>query len=96
MSCSQAVIVLAFNEHERLNFAQLKETTGLSEAELKRQLVSLTMADHQILINKEESKESKTLKASGGVIKRTITEDDVFEVNSNFSARLKKIAINTL
>ena len=44
----------------------------------------------------EEAKDSKSIKQGGGVVKRLINSSDVFEVNSAFTARLKRIAINTL
>ncbi len=55
------------------------------------------MPEHQVLTisNKEETKET-TLREAGGVIKRTIGAGDVFEVNTRFVARLKRIAINTM
>jgi len=36
MSCSQAIILLAFNDMPRLSCTQIAEMTGLTEAELKR------------------------------------------------------------
>ena len=44
----------------------------------------------------EEAKDSKSIKQGGGVVKRLINSSDVFEANSAFTARLKRIAINTL
>jgi len=72
----------------------------LTETELKRQLVSLTIAEHPVLVimnsGLEEAKDSKSIKQGGGVIKRQINSSDNFEVNTAFTARLKRIAINTL
>jgi hypothetical protein len=44
----------------------------------------------------EEVKDSKSIRRAGGVIKRQINSTDLFEVNTAFEARLKRIAINTL
>jgi hypothetical protein len=80
MSCSQALILLAFNDVPRLTCTKLGEITGLTEAELKRQLVSLTIAEHPVLVildsHQEEAKDSKSLKQAGGVIKRQINSKD--------------------
>ncbi len=94
--------MLTFNDEESLSFAQIKEKTGLSENELKRQLVALTMPDHLVLLTsslqpslqKEESKGSESKK--GTIIRRAIAPSDVFEVNVGFTAKLKRIAINSL
>ena len=36
MSCSQAIILLSFNENPRLSCTQIAELTNLTESELKR------------------------------------------------------------
>jgi len=55
MSCSQAVILLVFNTRQQLSYMELLSITGLSDNELKRQIVSLTMNEHQVLIIKQSS-----------------------------------------
>lgn len=49
VSGTQAIILLAFNNAQRLSYSEIKEATGLSDNELKRQLVSLSLSEHQIL-----------------------------------------------
>jgi len=96
MSCSQALILLAFNDNESLSYAQIKEITGLSENEVKRQLVALTMADHQVLIQTSLKPEETKGGDSKKVVRRAIGPQDTFEVNTLFSAKLKRIAINQM
>lgn len=40
----QAIILLLFNEHEQLNFADIQAAVRLEEAELRRTLASLSVA----------------------------------------------------
>jgi len=46
-------VLLAFNdlpsEERELTFDQLKDRTGLDHQELKKQLISLSMLEHQVL-----------------------------------------------
>lgn len=53
LSGTQAVVLLAFNSlpvsTPSLSFEKLLEITGLEASELKKQLISLSMLEHQVL-----------------------------------------------
>ena len=86
----QAVVLLAFNDsaHQELSFEQLLGLTGLDAAELRKQLISLSMLEHQILTLIDDSAPLKMLEAGADAkslmmskkksIKKTITNKDVF------------------
>jgi hypothetical protein len=50
VSCSQAIILLTFNNAEKLSYIDIAGKTGLTDNELKRQLVALTLTEHPILL----------------------------------------------
>ena len=59
LSGTQAVVLLAFNSlpasAPTLSFEQLIEITGLDAPELKKQLISLSMLEHQVLQLSDDS-----------------------------------------
>ena len=104
MSGSQALILLLFNQNEKITCKEIIEQTGLSDGEVKRQLVSLTLLEHQILLaNADKVKSSQMMvqtetnnDSKNKVVKKNVTGDDIFEVNVGFKSKLRRIAINTL
>lgn len=66
LSGTQALVLLAFNDAKRLmeaqeeppknpddrilSFDQLQSATGLDDEELRKQLISLSMLEHQVLV----------------------------------------------
>lgn len=74
----QAVILMLFNEHEVLTVSELKDASGLPEAELTKQLKQLCNPKMRI-INKEALKSPK------------FTPDEKLEVNKDFKASLIKL-----
>jgi len=46
LSCAQAVILLNFNQYEKIGYEQMQDLTGMSEDELKKQLISLSLMEH--------------------------------------------------
>lgn len=68
MSCTQAIILLAFNNADQLSYQNIAEITGLSDTELKRQLVSLSLSEHQVLIasSGEQSKAAESNQDGAG------------------------------
>lgn len=112
LSGIQAIVLLAFNDLEQgqqeLSFQQLKDLTGLEGPELRKQLISLSMSEHQVLVivddtmplKMQEEKAATTSKpamlSKKMVIKKQITKDDKFKVNRNFRSKMKKIQINAL
>eukprot|EP00347_Sterkiella_histriomuscorum_P013206 403365600 len=103
VSCSQALLLLCFNNHTQISYKELQDMTSLSEQEFKRQFLSLTLPEHPILIlqdptSLEESKneEQKQAVDRKKIIKTSFNPNDMFEVNLKFRSKLKRIAINAL
>ncbi len=66
-----------------MSFSDLQKETGLSDDELKRQLASLTMSEHQVLAKQgnlaEENKMSDASQVSKNrTVKKNITAADIF------------------
>lgn len=78
VSCYQAVILMLFNEHDKLTVSQVKDLSGLPEAELTRQLKQLCNPKMRI-INKDNVKVPK------------FTPEEGLEVNKAFKNNLIKL-----
>ena len=112
LSGTQAVVLLAFNglsaSAPTLSFEQLIEVTGLDAPELKKQLISLSMLEHQVLQLQDDSQPikmtenaDKTAKQSLMMskkksIKKAITKTDKFSVNRQFKSKMRRIQINAI
>lgn len=82
VSLFQCVILMLFNDSEKLSYAEIAQKTGMEEKELKRALQSLACAKVRIL-----NKEPKS---------REINDDDSFEVNTALNERLFRIKVNSI
>ncbi|KAK4264627.1 hypothetical protein QN277_025780 [Acacia crassicarpa] len=79
VSTYQAATLLLFNNSERLSFLEIMTQLDLDHEDLVRILHSLSCAKYKIL-----SKEPNT---------KTISQNDVFEFNSGFTDRMRRIKI---
>jgi cullin 3 len=70
------------NRNESLSFEQIKVMTCISDNELKRALLSLSLGKHRILIKSSKGKD--------------ITASDEFQFNKSFTSQLSKIKILTI
>ncbi|GMI09838.1 hypothetical protein TrRE_jg4936 [Triparma retinervis] len=75
----QMCILMLFNTQKTRTLADIKLATGIPESELKRHLISLCTPKHRIL-----------KKASKG---KSISADDSFVFNSEFSSKYKRIKV---
>lgn len=82
VSLFQCVILMLFNDSEKLSYTEIAQKTGMEEKELKRALQSLACAKVRIL-----NKEPKS---------REINDDDSFEVNTALNERLFRIKVNSI
>ncbi|WVQ94950.1 hypothetical protein IAU59_002040 [Kwoniella sp. CBS 9459] len=84
VSLFQAVVLLLFNEEDSLDFAGIKERTGIETQELVRTLQSLSMGRKgtRVLLKKPPGKEVKPT--------------DVFSWNKGFSSERIKFKINQI
>jgi cullin 1 len=83
VSTLQSIIMIAFNDHETLDFSTLSKITNLEDDILKRVLHSLSCGKFKI-IKKLESPDS-----TDKVVKTT----DVFQFNNNFTCPTRKFRI---
>lgn len=82
-----------------MTFGQLKDTTGLEPSELKKQLISLSLAEHPILKLVGETGPTKMLEQSekgpllskSKSVARNFDKDSLFAVNLDFKSKLKRI-----
>ncbi|KAI9114468.1 hypothetical protein K1719_014696 [Acacia pycnantha] len=79
VSTYQAATLLLFNNSETLSFSEIMTQLDLNHEDLVRILHSLSLAKYKIL-----SKEPNT---------KTISHDDMFEFNSRFTDRMRRIKI---
>jgi cullin 4 len=82
VSLFQSVVLLLFNDEEKLTFKEIKENSGLNEKELKRTLQSLSVAKIHILKKNPSTKE--------------VNDDDEFYYNDKFEHQLIRIRINAV
>lgn len=75
----QASALLLFNASERLSYSEVKTQLNLTDEDIVRLLHSLSCAKHKIL-----NKEPNT---------KTVAQTDVFEVNSKFTDKMRRIKI---
>lgn len=82
VSLFQCVVLLLFNETDKLSYAEIKELTNLDCHELKRTLLSLACGKHRVLLKNPKGVEIK--------------EDDEFCFNNAFNEKLFRIKINQI
>ncbi|CAA7015680.1 unnamed protein product [Microthlaspi erraticum] len=80
VSTYQAAVLLLFNNTERLTYHEIVEQLNLSHEDVVRLLHSLSCAKYKILKKEPMSK--------------TISRTDVFEFNSNFTDRMRRIKVS--
>ncbi|KYQ93604.1 cullin C [Tieghemostelium lacteum] len=79
VSSYQMVILVHFNDSEKLTFKEITDLTGIPQQDLKRNLQALTNPKNKIL-----EKESQT---------KTIEESDVFSFNQKFKSKLFRVKV---
>lgn len=82
VSLFQCIVLMLFNDAEKLSYRSIAEGSGLEEKELKRALQSLACGKVRIL-----NKEPKS---------RDVHDDDVFEFNAGLNERLFRIKVNSI
>jgi len=80
VSLFQSVVLLLFNEVDKLTYKDIKELSGLNEKELKRTLQSLSVAKFHVLKKNPTTKD--------------VNENDEFFYNKEFEHQLIRIRIN--
>ncbi|KAF5207697.1 Cullin-1 [Thalictrum thalictroides] len=75
----QASLLLLFNSSERLSYSEIKEQLNLTDDDIIRLLHSLSCAKYKILNKVPNTK--------------TISQKDVFEFNSKFTDKMRRIKI---
>ena len=84
VSLFQSLVLLLFNEHKTLTFADIGRYTKLEKKELQRTMLSLACGKN----------ETRVLTKTGK--KNQLNDDDVFEVNDGFENPKFKIRINAV
>lgn len=83
LSLFQAMVLVLFNENERMTYPELVAATGMDDKTLKPTLLSLSMAKgSHVLIKDPKSKDCKPT--------------DAFSVNAGFRHKLRRIKINSI
>ncbi|KAI5059113.1 hypothetical protein GOP47_0025432 [Adiantum capillus-veneris] len=75
----QAAVLLLFNSADRLSYSEIKTELNLTDEDIARLLHSLSCAKYKIL-----SKDPNT---------KTVGTNDVFEFNTNFTDKMRRIKI---
>lgn len=82
VSIPQAIVILQFNDHDELTYAELREGTLLDDANLTRTLQSLACGKVNILNKSPKGREVST--------------SDSFSYNGDFASKHHRIRINAL
>lgn len=82
VSLIQTIILLLFNQNDKLTYADIKELINLDEIELRRTLISLSCGKARVL-----------LKSTKGI---EINNEDIFVFNKHFTDKLFRIRINQI
>ncbi|XP_022898842.1 cullin-4-like isoform X2 [Olea europaea var. sylvestris] len=82
VSLFQAVVLMLFNDAQKLCFQDIKESTGIEDKELRRTLQSIACGKFRVL--------HKIPKG------RDVEDDDSFEFNDQFTAPLYRIKVNAI
>ncbi|KAL0310541.1 UNVERIFIED_CONTAM: Cullin-4 [Sesamum angustifolium] len=82
VSLFQTVVLMLFNDAQKLSFQDIKESTGIEDKELRRTLQSLACGKFRVL--------QKIPKG------RDVEDDDSFVFNDQFTAPLYRIKVNAI
>ncbi|XP_063933832.1 cullin-4A-like [Zophobas morio] len=82
VSCSQAIVLLLFNEKEQFSYHDVSIRTGLDEATLKHILQTLTFGKVKLLLKEPDS--------------FAVTEHCIFTLKKELKTKSKKVRINQL
>ncbi|KAI5591920.1 hypothetical protein POPTR_004G132900v4 [Populus trichocarpa] len=82
VSLFQTVVLMLFNDAQKLSFQDIKDSTGIEDKELRRTLQSLACGKVRVL-----------LKLPKG---RDVEDDDSFVFNEGFAAPLYRIKVNAI
>ncbi|KAK4421074.1 Cullin-4 [Sesamum alatum] len=82
VSLFQTVVLMLFNDAQKLGFQDIKESTGIEDKELRRTLQSLACGKFRVL--------QKIPKG------RDVEDDDSFVFNDQFTAPLYRIKVNAI
>ncbi|KAJ8946958.1 hypothetical protein NQ314_008759 [Rhamnusium bicolor] len=82
VSLFQTIVLLLFNNSNKLTFSEIQELTNMECEELKRTLISLACGKSRVLIKQPKGKE--------------IENDDIFYFNNKFSDKLFRVKINQI
>jgi len=82
VSLFQTLVLLNFNEREKVSFEEMRTSTGIEEEELKRTLQSLACGKARVIIKKPASKDVET--------------SDSFQFHGGFKHKLFRIKINQI
>lgn len=82
VSLFQAVVLMLFNDAEKLSFQDIKDATGIEDKELRRTLQSLACGKVRVLQKVPKGRE--------------VEDDDSFVFNDTFSAPLYRIKVNAI
>lgn len=85
ISCTthQMVVLLLFNDSEKLTYEEIESATAIPEAELKRVMQSLACVKGKNVLRKEP-------------MSREINAGDVFSVNDSFSSKFVRVKIGMI
>ncbi|XP_027089059.1 cullin-4 isoform X1 [Coffea arabica] len=82
VSLFQTVVLMLFNDAEKLSFQDIKESTGIEDRELRRTLQSLACGKVRVLQKIPKGRE--------------VEDDDSFMFNDQFTAPLYRIKVNAI
>ncbi|URE17705.1 Cullin family [Musa troglodytarum] len=82
VSLFQAVVLMLFNDTQRLSFQDIKDSTGIDDRELRRTLQSLACGKVRVLQKIPKGRE--------------IEDEDSFVFNEEFTAPLYRIKVNAI
>ncbi|KAL8129526.1 hypothetical protein V2J09_018681 [Rumex salicifolius] len=82
VSLFQAVVLMLFNDADKLSFQDVKDSTGIEDKELRRTLQSLACGKVRVLLKLPKGRE--------------VEDDDSFVFNDGFTAPLYRIKVNAI
>ncbi|KAL3624802.1 Cullin-4 [Castilleja foliolosa] len=82
VSLFQTVVLMLFNDAQKLSFQDIKESTGIEDKELRRTLQSLACGKFRVLLKNPKG--------------RDVEDDDDFVFNDQFAAPLYRIKVNAI
>jgi cullin-4 len=82
VSLFQAVVLMLYNDEEKLTYTDIEKATGIEPKELKRTLQSLSLGKVRVLLKDPKTKE--------------VNPNDTFTFHSSFTAPLYRLRINNI